>query len=99
MQRRLFKGYDFAGRQVYWDSKTQRLYEKMPELRRLRRFELVKQDAAYMFPLQGAWAGLLVPERRGAGLCHRKGFIIGKHLIVNDKKEQFRMNFLDSAKE
>ena len=50
-----FKGYDGAGKQVYWDSNSQRLYEKMPELGRIWRFELVKQDAAYMFRGRERW--------------------------------------------
>ena len=74
MQRDFLRGYDFAGRQVYWDSKTRRLYEKMPELGRLGRFELVKQDAAYMFRFRERGLDFSFRKEDVSGLCHRKGF-------------------------
>ena len=52
----------------------------MPELGRIGRFELVKQDAAYMFRFR----------ERGLDFSFRKEDVqVVNHLIVSDKKEQF----------
>lgn len=93
-----FKGYDFAGKQVYWDSKTRRFYERMPELGRLGRFELVKQDAAYMFRFRERGLDFSFRKEDVQVCATEKVFIIGKHLIVNDKKEQFLYEFLGFSK-
>ena len=94
-----FKGCDFTGKQVYWDGKTRRHYERMPELGRLGRFELVKQDAAYMFRFRERGLDFSFRKEDVRVSATGKVFIIGKHLIVNDKKNSSYMNFLDSAKE
>lgn len=71
----------------------------MPELGRLGRFELVKQDAAYMFRFRERGLDFSFRKEDVQVCATEKVFIIGKHLIVNDKKNSFCMNFLDSAKE
>ena len=70
----------------------------MPELGRLGRFELVKQDAAYMFRFRERGLDFSFRKEDVRVSATGKVFIIGKHLIVNDKKEQFIYEFLGFSK-
>ena len=72
---------------------------KEPELGRLGRFELVKQDTAYMFRFRERGLDFSFRKEDVRVSATEKVFIIGKHLIVNDKKEQFLYEFLGFRKE
>lgn len=93
-----FKGSDFTGKTVYWDSKTQRKYTRKPTVGRLGRFELVKQGEVYGFRSKEQRLDFFFRKEEVQVSATGQVFVVGNRVLVNGEKENFLYDFIGFSK-